>query len=389
MQFDFLEIILLLGAGQGILLAAAFLFSRDDKRRISKVFFAFILLITSWQLIVYTLSISGNIVQVPHLSMTNRPFMFLIGPLYYFYVKSLTEERLEFKFWDALHLIPFIFLLWFFKDYYLLSSETKISLFHAWTIGQPLSTQTWLYFSSNLIITLAYFLATFWLIRDKEKKLFDFISNNKVLSKVSQLKIMTAGFSLYVLAFIITLVLLYVFETYTFEIDYSWVLTKTLFIHAIGFIAVTQPEIFSATESLRINRSSLNGVKYQKSGLSDEQAKAYFRKLMILIEEERPYLDSELKLTTLAEELSVSSNLLSQAINQNSAENFSGLINRYRIKHAKKLLRETDPSSDKTILEIAMDSGFNTKSSFNRNFKQSTGQTPSSFRESVLVSSKS
>ena len=109
MQFDFLEIILLLGAGQGILLATAFLFSPDDKKRSSKVFFAFILLITSWQLIVYTLSISRNIVQVPHLLLSNRPFMFLIGPLYFFYVKSLTVERLEFKLWVVLHLIPFIF----------------------------------------------------------------------------------------------------------------------------------------------------------------------------------------------------------------------------------------------------------------------------------------
>ncbi|MDX1642606.1 MAG: helix-turn-helix transcriptional regulator, partial [Balneolaceae bacterium] len=100
---------------------------------------------------------------------------------------------------------------------------------------------------------------------------------------------------------------------------------------------------------------------------------------------EQPYLNSDLRLTTLAEEMSVSSNLLSQAINQNSEENFSGLINRYRIEHAKELLRLMDPSSDKTIFEIAMDSGFNTKSSFNRNFKEYTGQTPSSYRDSVQL----
>lgn len=385
MQFDFLEIILLLGAGQGILLAFAFIFSQDDRKKISKVFFAFILLITSSQLIIYTLSISGNIVEVPHLSIVHRPFMFLIGPLYFFYVKSLTEEHLKFRVWDVLHLVPFFLVLWYYIGYYLLPAETKISLFQNWTMGEPLSIQTWLYISFNLIVTFGYFLATFWLIRDEEKKLFDFISNNQILRKVSQLKIMTAGFSLYVFTFLITLILLFVFETYTFVIDYSWVLTKTLFIHALGFIAVTQPKVFSVTGDFKPSGSSLNGSKYEKSGLSDEQANAYFKKLIKLIEEEQPYLNSDLKLTTLAEEMSVSSNLLSQAINQNSEENFSGLINRYRIEHAKELLRRMDPSSDKTIFEIAMDSGFNTKSSFNRNFKEYTSQTPSSYRESVKL----
>lgn len=384
MQFNFSEIVLLLGAGQGVFLALVFIFSRDSRNANSKLLFAFILLITSWHLFVYSLSISGNIVQVPHLSLTSRPLLLLIGPFYYFYMKFLVNGHLKLKRWDVLHVVPFVIMLLLTKDYYLLSGEVKVTLINDWSFEDPISTTTWLYAVGNLIVTSAYFFATYRLIQDEEKRLFDLISDTRILHKVSQLKTMTAGYFLYVIAFLVTLVLLFLFESYTFEIDYGWVLTKTLFIHAIGFIAISQPEIFSAGSIARNNRP-LNGSKYEKSGLSDEQAEFLYKRLIRLMDEERPYLDSELTLTTLAEALSVSPNLLSQVINQKSPKNFSGFINQYRVNHTKQLLRQTESSAEKTILEIAMDSGFNTKASFNRNFKKYTGQTPTSFRNSMKL----
>lgn len=378
MQFDFSEIILLLGAGQGLFLAIAFILSRGKRK--PKLLFAFILLITSWQLFVYSLSISGNILQLPHLSFTPRPLMLLIGPAYYFYIKFLVNGRLRLKFWDVLHLIPSIIVLLFYKDFFVLSAEVKASILRNSSMEDPLSTATWLYIMGNLIVTSGYFLATFWLIRDEEEKLVDFISDNKLLDQMSQLKTMTAGYFIYIVCFLITLVLLFIFESYTFEIDYGWILTKTLFIHAIGYVAVNQPGLFSA-ERMDLNRISSSKNKYEKSGLSDEQARFYYQELIKLMEEERPYLNSKLKLDMLADKLSISPNLLSQVINQNSSQNFYGFVNHYRISYAQKLLQQVDPSSDTTILEIAMESGFNTKASFNRNFKKYTGQTPTSFRK--------
>jgi len=80
----------------------------------------------------------------------------------------------------------------------------------------------------------------------------------------------------------------------------------------------------------------------------------------------------------------MSVNHLSQVINQQSGKNFFKFINEYRVEEAKRLL--TDQSTQKyTILAIAYDCGFNSKSSFNTIFKQYTGKTPSDFIENSKI----
>ncbi|MEF9477974.1 helix-turn-helix domain-containing protein [Chryseobacterium sp. 1B4] len=97
------------------------------------------------------------------------------------------------------------------------------------------------------------------------------------------------------------------------------------------------------------------------------------------MEIQKPYLDSELNLIRLAEMLSVSTHHLSYVINTGFGKNFFQYVNEYRIDHAKKLLKE--PDSKLSILGIAYESGFNSKTSFNTTFKKVTGQTPSEFKK--------
>ncbi len=104
------------------------------------------------------------------------------------------------------------------------------------------------------------------------------------------------------------------------------------------------------------------------------------------MENDQLYLNNELDLDMLAEHLAISPNLLSQIINQKTRQNFYGLINQFRVQHAQRLLQQQQDSlHEKTVLEIAIKSGFNTKSSFYRNFKKNTGHTPTSYRETTLV----
>ena len=70
---------------------------------------------------------------------------------------------------------------------------------------------------------------------------------------------------------------------------------------------------------------------------------------------------------------------LSQIINEELNKNFYDLVNYYRIEEAKKLL--VSVNGERTILDIAYDVGFNTKSSFNRAFKKQTRMTPSQFKQ--------
>ena len=91
------------------------------------------------------------------------------------------------------------------------------------------------------------------------------------------------------------------------------------------------------------------------------------------------YQESELSLQTLAQKLGFPSYQVSQAINEGMKQNFYDLINTYRVEEAKRLL--LDPNNKNyTILSIAFDAGFNSKTTFNTVFKKFTGLTPTDFR---------
>ncbi|MTI29484.1 helix-turn-helix domain-containing protein, partial [Xanthovirga aplysinae] len=98
--------------------------------------------------------------------------------------------------------------------------------------------------------------------------------------------------------------------------------------------------------------------------------------------EERPYLNPTLSLQLVAEELSIASRYLSYVINEEMGMNFRDFINQYRIEECKKLL-ETHSYAEKTVSEIMLECGFNSKSVFNQAFKKNTGTTPSMYRKGI------
>jgi AraC-like DNA-binding protein len=111
----------------------------------------------------------------------------------------------------------------------------------------------------------------------------------------------------------------------------------------------------------------------------------YYKQLKSLLLEEKVYEDINLTLDSLAERLQISSGYLSQIIKENEQKNFFELINYYRIESVKKKLLDQN-YKDYTIMSIALESGFNSKSTFNAVFKKFTNQTPSAFRRKQVVS---
>ena len=93
---------------------------------------------------------------------------------------------------------------------------------------------------------------------------------------------------------------------------------------------------------------------------------------------QKPYRNNELTLPMLAELLGISTNNLSQILNEGFGENFYKFINRYRIEESQRLL--LDPSfMHFNILGIAFEAGFNSKATFNKTFKEIVGISPSEF----------
>jgi AraC-like DNA-binding protein len=123
-------------------------------------------------------------------------------------------------------------------------------------------------------------------------------------------------------------------------------------------------------------------TKYAKSGLASEQLEDYKTKLLQLMDDERPYLSPDLTLPRLARQMDCSVNHLSQVINAGFHSTFFGLMNRYRVEHAKALLSRSEGSAD-GIRDTAYQSGFNSNSAFYAAFKKDCGQTPAQFRRSM------
>jgi AraC-like DNA-binding protein len=96
------------------------------------------------------------------------------------------------------------------------------------------------------------------------------------------------------------------------------------------------------------------------------------------MDKEELFTDENISLPRLAQKVNVSQHQLSQFLNDKKAESFSSFINKYRIKKAKKMLLE---NTDKKILAIAYDVGFQSKSTFNAAFTKFVEMTPHEFRE--------
>lgn len=120
--------------------------------------------------------------------------------------------------------------------------------------------------------------------------------------------------------------------------------------------------------------------KYKKSALDSYMSTRILNRLTETMQQEKPYLKSNLTLPDLAKLVSTSPNYLSQVINEQLKMNFFDFINSYRIETAKDLIINPLPHT-RTILDIAMESAFNSKSAFYKAFKKQMGITPAEFKK--------
>ncbi|MEL6943321.1 MAG: helix-turn-helix domain-containing protein, partial [Bacteroidota bacterium] len=122
--------------------------------------------------------------------------------------------------------------------------------------------------------------------------------------------------------------------------------------------------------------------KYKKTLFSAEELAQYKAQLEQLIKEKEPYLDPNLTLRILARQMNLPPNYLSQLLNEGFEQNFSEYINSYRLTTFKSKI--ADPKNQHlTILGLAYDSGFNSKTVFNTFFKKMEGMTPRAYWKQV------
>jgi AraC-like DNA-binding protein len=115
------------------------------------------------------------------------------------------------------------------------------------------------------------------------------------------------------------------------------------------------------------------------STVESEENESLLQKLREHLSKNKPFLEPELTLNLLAEQMQISPRQLSTLINMELGKSFFDLINSYRIEEAKRILRESQDTK-LTVLEVMYEVGFSSKSSFNTAFKKYTGITPTAFK---------
>ncbi len=141
-------------------------------------------------------------------------------------------------------------------------------------------------------------------------------------------------------------------------------------------------KILGETSSIQLPKR-----KYKKALFNKKQLNQYRQQLEDLMLEEKPYLDPHLSLRDLANMMGIHANQLSQALNEGFDKNFSEFINSYRLEAFKA--KVADPGQQHlTILALAYESGFNSKTVFNSFFKKMMGKTPRAYWKEIVKGRK-
>ncbi len=314
------------------------------------------------------------------LSISLISLFMLHGPFLYFYVLTLVSgNRLSGK--DIWNLAPFLL----FNIYLLICSFNpeaagKLNIEQVSAGYDPP-----LLFLFFLILTLLsgtfYFLLTIKLFRELDIKFFNNYSSSADIDPV-WLKKLVLVFGIVWTALILVTVIHHVFNMFSMVFCTDGLfLSLSFFVILIGYFGLRQKVIFTSGDIVATENDSKGQVKYAGSKLSENDAKLHAERLTSYMKSSKPFLNPDLTLPQLATEMGISTHLLSQVINEQFKLNFFDFVNGFRVDAFKE--RVADPSfKNYSLLGIALECGFNSKSAFNRIFKKTTGLTPSRFRES-------
>ncbi len=367
-----MDIILIFGSLFSFFIAIFLLVKKKDKIVADRIL-AFWLIILSLDFIrCYMLFFKGQL----FLLGLGYTLPLLIAPFLYLYVVYLIDNKKNFDLHFLWHLIPFALANVYMYFYiYTKPAEWRVEFFE----GTSISSRPVMFNIILVIVVLVYPVYVIWIYRLLKKHVRNIKGTYSCRKHVDLFWVNYLLVSIIVLWFI-TLYSKFV-SGYFNSLHYSNA-TMTIYfsqlviIMIIGYFGFKQGMVWICTSGSEKDVADM--TKYKTSGLSSNDAKNFLPVLIKYMETEKPYLNSQLSISELAEKLNMPSNHLSQIINEQTGKNFFEFINSFRVEEVK--LQISDNQDKKfTLLAIAFDSGFNSKSSFNSIFKKQTGLTPKQY----------
>lgn len=268
-----------------------------------------------------------------------------IGPLFYFYTKSVLDKSFKFELRLLVHFAP-----------------TLLGIgFGIWINEQMAKSLPKVLFAVLFLVYYGHYLTYLFLSRSKFTK-----ANKSGLQKETYQFLKLLFYSLLIIW------LAYVLNLFDEFIPYvAGPILYTLVAYTVSFIVIQKGYILTLGEA-----------KYKTTIVSSEQENQLFEKVKKLVIEDQQYKNADLTLKSLSEQLKVSPQILSMVINKKSEQNFNSFINNYRIQESIDKFKD-EKNDHLTIAAIAFEVGFNSISSFNAAFKNQMKVAPKAYRNQL------
>lgn len=297
-----------------------------------------------------------------------------LGGLIYLYCRNaLLDQQVTPK--DVIHAAPLLICYVLVADILVWEAEALI----AWVLGQP--TDSWRIIVSEYVLIghgLIYLPATLWLIvKLRERARLQLAGFNPAVFQ--WLLLLTAAL---LIAWVLKTIFALTEVSHPYAFSFAADVLLVIIIYCVAIAQWRHPQLFTV-DQLNAIPSPSPPTPASNPLLEPSTRAELYRSVQSTVESDQLFQDSSLTLTKLAQTVGMSNNHLSEVLNQHGGKNFYEFINHYRIDFIRQQLLE---SSDRKILDIAMEAGFASKSTFNAIFKQHTGKTPTQYRRELSQS---
>ncbi len=375
MDWSIINILMFFGALQGFVLSIIVFFKKGNSKAgkcLSLVLFAF-----SMNLLYYFASDVGLFAIVPFLRSCYLPWSMLASICFYLYVTFSAPFQKRLTLFNKLGFVPFIV---FSLIYIAIRLCTNFSGNHCYLSNNDISFIYLFEEYFGILYAIVLGIMSFRKINTIEIQLQEQITNYNESKLKFHKNLLILALIYSVLWFILYTVSI-LNNIHSLKIYYLLWLFLAVIIHWVAWTG------FIKDDALLPNfpKSKLNTLTSEKilenefsKIKSFKESNAHYIDLINLFEKNKIFLDPHLSLSSLAEKLSISNSYLSALINQLTRKNFYHFVNAYRIKYLISLF-EKGEINRYTILSLAFQSGFNSKSTFQATFKKIIGKTPTQY----------
>ncbi len=377
-----MDIIFVIGVGQAAFFAL--LLSRKKGKSVADRILMVWLLFIALHLLWYYWDYTGLTSRFPHLFGPNRFMPAAEGPFLWIYAQALLSGNQKFNYRWLFHFAPFFLLNLLVIDIYLLPAPEKLEFMKV-VLPNALPWQAQIGNFFNLFSGPVYVILLLLQLRKFKNQMEGYFSTRQI--DFLWLKRLAWGLGGIWIVVLGTAAFCYVTGTTLPDRNNTYIFTAvSFFVLFLGYHGLRHENIL-VKYPIAPNHGGTEGKsleKYARSGLKAGQEKVLLDRIKLMMATEKLYLEPNLTLDDLAAKLSTPRHYISQAIGSESNLTFFALVNRYRVEEARRKL-VSDNYGHFSVLGIGLDCGFNSKASFNRVFKELTGQTPTEYREKLKM----